>query len=72
MDRCNYMNSTIVGFTFVASIFGILLITSSTYAQTSDAAMHKVTRGGILNVILQSSPNPVVKGTQTNFKVSFD
>ena len=34
--------------------------------------MNKPTSGGSLNVILQPSPNSVVKGTQTNFKVSFD
>jgi hypothetical protein len=34
--------------------------------------MNKVTSGGSLNVILQPSPYPVVKGTQTNLKVSFD
>jgi hypothetical protein len=34
--------------------------------------MYKVTSGGSLNVILQPSPFPVIKGTQTNLKVSFD
>jgi hypothetical protein len=66
------MNSTIVSFVFIVSIFGILLTTSSTYAQTSGASMNKVTSGGSLNVILQPSPSPVVKGSQTNLKVSFD
>ena len=66
------MNSTAVAFALFVNIFGILLTTSSTYAQTSGAAMDKVTSGGSLNVILQPSPNSVVKGTQTNFKVSFD
>ena len=71
-DRRNYMSSTIVAFALVASIFAILLTPSSTYAQTSGAAMNKVTSGGSLNVILQPSPYPIVKGTQTNLKVSFD
>src|SRR5207245_10302246 len=31
-----------------------------------------VASGGSLNVILQHSPFPVIKGTQTNLKVSFD
>jgi hypothetical protein len=66
------MNSTIVAFGLFVSIFGILLTTSSTYAQTSGASMNKVTSGGSLNVILQPSPSPVVKGSQTNLKVSFD
>ena len=66
------MSSTIVAFVLVASIVGILLTPSSTYAQTSGAAMNKVTSGGSLNVILQPSPYPVVKGTPTNLKVSFD
>ena len=34
--------------------------------------MNKVTSGGSLNVILLPSPSPVVKGSQTNLKVSFD
>ncbi|HYT02262.1 MAG TPA: hypothetical protein VEL70_05080 [Candidatus Acidoferrum sp.] len=66
------MNSTVVAFALVVNIFGILLTTSSTYAQTSGVAMNKVTSGGSLNVILQPSPSPVVKGSQTNLKVSFD
>src|SRR5947209_683364 len=66
------MNSTIVAFALFVNIFGILLTTSSTYAQTSGASMNKVTSGGSLNVILQPSPSPVVKGSQTNLKVSFD
>jgi hypothetical protein len=71
-DRCNYMNSTILAFALVATIFGILLAASSTYAQTSGATMNKVTSGGSLKVILQLSPYPVIKGKQTNFKVTFD
>jgi len=34
--------------------------------------MNKATSGRSLNVMLQPGPNPVVKGTQTNFKVIFD
>ena len=34
--------------------------------------MNKLTSGGSLNVILQQSPFPIVKGSQTNLKVSFD
>jgi hypothetical protein len=70
IDKCTYMSSTVITFPLIASIFGILLTTSSTYAVTSVIAMNKPTSGGSLNVILQ--PSPVVKGTQTNFKVSFD
>ena len=66
------MNSTVVAFVLFVNIFGILLTTSSTYAQTSGVAMNKVTSGGSLNVNLQPSPSPVVKGSQTNLKVSFD
>src|SRR6266581_981327 len=68
----NSMNSTVVAFALVVNIFGILLTTSLTYAQTSGVAMNKVTSGGSLNVILQPSPSPVLKGSQTNLKVSFD
>ncbi|HET7148908.1 MAG TPA: hypothetical protein VFI73_10465 [Candidatus Nitrosopolaris sp.] len=66
------MSSTIVAFVLVASIFGILLTPSLTYAQTSGAALNKVTSGGSLNIILQPSPYPIVKGTQANLKISFD
>ena len=68
------MNISLVAPALYFSILGILLTTSSTstFVQTSDAAMYKVTSGGSLNVILQPSPFPVIKGTQTNLKVSFD
>ncbi|MGC1931416.1 MAG: hypothetical protein WA667_20785 [Candidatus Nitrosopolaris sp.] len=66
------MNSTVIAFVLIASIFGILLPPSSTYAITSAATMNKATSGGSINVMVQPSPNPVVKGTQTNLKVSFD
>jgi hypothetical protein len=66
------MNISLVTFALSFSIFGILLTTSLTFVQTSDAAMYKVTSGGSLNVILQPSPFPVIKGSQTNLKVSFD
>ena len=67
------MNISPVTLALFFSIFGILLTTSSsTSVQTSDAAMYKVTRGGSLNVILQPSPFPVIKGSQTNLKVSFN
>ena len=66
------MNISLIAFALFFSIFGILLTTSSTFVQTSDAAMYKVTSGGSLNVILQPSPFPVIKGSQTNLKVSFD
>jgi len=66
------MNISLVAFALFFSTFGILLTTSSTFVQTSDAAMYKVTSGGSLNVILQPSPFPVIKGSQTNLKVSFD
>jgi hypothetical protein len=66
------MNISLVAFVLFFSIFGILLTASSTFVQTSGAAMYKVARGGSLNVILQPSPFPVVKGSQTNLKVSFD
>ena len=65
------MNSSPVAFALFVSIFGILLTASSTFVQTL-GAMYKVTSGGSLNVILQPSPFPVIKGSQTNLKVSFD
>ena len=69
---CKNMNISLVAFTLFFSIFGILLTPSSTFVQTSNAAMYKVTSGGSLDVILQPSPFPVIKGSQTNLKVSFD
>jgi hypothetical protein len=69
---CKNMNISQVAFALFFSIFMILLTTSSTFVQTSDAAMYKVTSGGSLNVILQPSPFPVIKGSQTNLKVSFE
>jgi hypothetical protein len=71
-DRRNYMSSNIVALVLVVGLFGILVTPSSTYAQTSGAAMNKETSGGSLNVILQPSPYPIVKGAQTNLRVSFD
>jgi hypothetical protein len=65
------MNISLVAFALFFSI-GILLTASSIFVQTSNAAMYKVTSGGSLNVILQPSPFPVIKGSQTNLKVSFD
>ena len=44
----------------------------ATYTVTSAIATNKPTSGGSLNVVLQPSPDPVVKGTQTNLKVIFD
>ncbi len=49
-----------------------MLTTSSTYGQTFGSVMNKVTSGGSLDVSLQPSPSPIVKGSQTNLKVSFD
>ncbi len=66
------MNRTVVALALFVNFFGILLTTSSTYAQTPGASMNKLTSGGSLNVILQQSPFPIVKGSQTNLKVSFD
>jgi hypothetical protein len=34
--------------------------------------MNKTTSGGSLNVMVQPIPIPIVKGTQTNFTVSFE
>ncbi|MFZ0221524.1 MAG: hypothetical protein WAM42_07500 [Candidatus Nitrosopolaris sp.] len=65
-------NSTNIVFLLIASILGILLSPTSTYAVTSTIAMNKPTSGGSLNVVIQPSPDPIVKGTQTNLKVSFD
>jgi hypothetical protein len=70
--KCSYMNSTVIAFVLITIISGILLTPSSTYATTSAAAMNKSTSGGSLNVMVQPTPTPIVKGTQTNFTVSFE
>ena len=67
-----YMNSTVIIFVLIVSSFGILLSSSSTIAVASATAMNEPTSGGSLNVVLQPSPDPIVKDTQTNLKVSFD
>jgi hypothetical protein len=67
-----YMNSAVITLFLIVSIFGILPSSSSSYAVPTATAMNKPTSGGSLNVVLQPSPDPVVKGTQTNFKVIFD
>jgi hypothetical protein len=64
------MNSTVIAFVLITSIFSILLTPFSTYAITSAATMNKSTSGGSLNVMVQ--PTPIIKGTQTNFTVSFE
>jgi hypothetical protein len=66
------MNSTNIAFILITSIFGVLLTPSSTYAITSAATMNKATSGGSLNVMVQPTPILIVKGTQTNFTVSFE
>lgn len=67
---CDYMNSTVI--TLVLTCIFSILPPSSKYAITSAGTMSKATSGRSLNVVLQPTPNPVVKGTQTNFKVTFD
>jgi hypothetical protein len=54
--------------TLIVGIIGILSTASLAHA----TAMTKPTSGGSLNVVVQPSPDPVVKGTQTNLRVSFD
>jgi uncharacterized protein YfaP (DUF2135 family) len=65
------MYSTIIALPLIVSILGILLSPMPTFA-LSATTMTKPTSGGSLNVVVQPSPNPIVKGTQTNLKVSFD
>ncbi len=50
----------------------MLLFASPASAQTSSGSMNKITSGGTLHVTLQPTPSPIKKGSQTNFKVSFD
>jgi hypothetical protein len=58
------MNRTIIAFPLIASIFIILLcpLFAITFAME--------TLGGV-NVVLQPSPYPILKGTQTSLKISF-
>jgi hypothetical protein len=64
----SYKTTTTLTATLIVGIIGILSTASLTHA----AVMTKPTSGGSLNVVVQPSPDPVVKGTQTNLKVSFD
>ncbi|HYV52528.1 MAG TPA: hypothetical protein VE971_04470 [Candidatus Eisenbacteria bacterium] len=66
-----WMNNTVIAFPLIVGILGILLSPMPTFA-VSATTMTKPTSVGSLNVVLQPSPVPIVKGTQTNFKVNFD
>ena len=72
VEQRSNMNITTIEFVLIVSIFGILLSPTPTFAVVSATAMNKPTSGGSLNVVVQPSPNPILKGTQTNLKVSFD
>ena len=65
------MNISLVSISPYFSAFSGFRSRSSTLSK-DQCAMYKVTSGGSLNVILQPSPFPVIKGSQTNLKVSFD
>ena len=65
------MNNTIIAFPLIVGILGMLLSPMPSFA-VSATTMTKPTSGGSLNVVLQPLPVPIVKGTQTNFKVNFD
>jgi hypothetical protein len=60
------MKRTVIAFHLIASIF-IILLCPSTIAVTLAIA---IIPGG-LKVVLQRSPYPIVKGTQTSLKISF-
>jgi hypothetical protein len=64
------MYNAIIAFPLIVGILGILLSPMPTFAVST--TMTKPTSGGSLYVVLQPSPDPIVKGTQTNFKVNFD
>lgn len=64
----SYKNTTIMTATLIVGFIGILSTASVAHA----IALTKPTTGGSLNVVVQPSPDPIVKGTQTNLKVSFD
>jgi hypothetical protein len=65
------MNSAFITLIIISCIFSILP-PSSTYAIRSAGTLNEATSGRSLNLMLEPSPNPVVKGTQTNFKVIFN
>jgi hypothetical protein len=69
---CSYLGINIIALTLIASIFSISSTGSSTAALTPDNSMKKTSSGGTLEIILQPSPDPVVKNAQSNFKVTFD
>jgi uncharacterized protein YfaP (DUF2135 family) len=65
------MYSAIIAFPLIVSVLAILLSPMTSFA-VSATTMTKPTSGGSLNVVLEPTPDPIVKGTQTNLKVSFD
>lgn len=67
-----YVNYSLTSYILVACFFASSFVSLPVYAQTSTLAMNKATSGGSLNVSLQTSPNPVRRGTPTNLKVIFD
>jgi hypothetical protein len=70
--KCGHVSTGVIAFVLITGIFGILLTPSSTYAITSAYTMNEATSGGSLYVMVQPTPTPIVKGTQTNFTVSFE
>jgi hypothetical protein len=69
---CCKLNSAIIELVLIACIFSISTRPSWTYAQTLPSISMKKTSVGTLDIMLQPSPYPVVKNTQTIFRVTFD
>jgi hypothetical protein len=65
------LNILLVALLIIAAGIISLPVTLSTFAQTSSGGMKKTTNGGALDVLLQPSPQPVGRTSQTLLKVQF-
>ena len=72
--KCSDLNRSIVVSILAVCILSISSgASSTTHAQTSPGIMKKITSGaGSLIVLVQPAPYPIIKGVQTNLKVTFD
>jgi hypothetical protein len=71
--RIGYLKPPLMTLLLISCSF--ITSSQSGFAQTpsnGNSIMKKTTSGGSLDVVLQPLPTPVVKSTQTSFKITFD
>jgi hypothetical protein len=72
-DIWSYLKINVIALVLILGIFSVSSLESSTADVLSlPITMKKTTSGGSLEITLQPSPNPVLKNTEANFKVTFD